>query len=99
MGPVGGAEGVVNVKFIAQISQRFSEHRIVSLFFGLKPQVLQEHHIASTHVSDDLAWNVADSFMAEGNRTMDEVMQMVAYRPKRIFFHRLAFGPAEVRHQ
>src|SRR6266404_5590998 len=48
---------------------------------------------------DNSLRNAANRLGAENDRMIDERMQMIADWSQRIFFHTLAFWPAEMRHQ
>src|SRR5207237_100526 len=77
----------------------FGEFRIVRFFFWLKADVFQQGNIALLHVPNDLFRCGPDGVLTEDDRTMDEPMQVISDRTKRIFFDALSFWPTEMRHQ
>ena len=48
---------------------------------------------------NDFLRHITNSVVTENDGMMDQRMQIFANWPKRIFLHRLALGPAEMRHQ
>jgi hypothetical protein len=92
------AKGVVHIN-VAKFGERTGEFGIVGFFLGLKPKVLQQRDVAILHMSDNFFRNLAYRIVAEEDRLIDQRMQIIADRSKRIFGHRLALRSAEVRHQ
>jgi hypothetical protein len=96
--PVRGAERVVHIK-IAKFRQRLRKFRIVGFLPWLEPKILKQRNVAAPHVINDFLWHVADRVLTENDGVVNQRMQIFANRAKRIFFHRLSFGPAKMRHQ
>src|SRR3954471_2689016 len=99
MGAMGRAESIVYIQSVAELSERPREVGVVGLFLSLKSKILQQHDFAVAHVGDDLARDIANRVMTEGDRTIDQRMQMIGYRSEGILFHPFPFRPSEVRHE
>src|SRR5438093_11955019 len=98
MRAMSGAKSIVDVK-IGETGERFGKIRIVRFFSGLESQVLEERHVAVLHVLYDFSRHVANRVVTENDRLMNQRVQIIADRTKRIFFNWFAFGPAKVLHQ
>ena len=96
--PVRRAERIVHIE-ISKFRERFREFRIVRLLLRLEPNVLQQSDVAILHMVDDLLGHVANRVVAENDRVMNERVQIIADRAKRIFFHALPLRAAKMRHQ
>src|SRR5437762_11523106 len=98
MRPVRRAKCIVPIK-IAQLGERLGELWIVRLLTRLKPKILKQRDIAVLHMLNNFLRHVTNGVVTENDGMMDQRMQIFADWTKRIFFHRLAFGPAKMRHQ
>src|SRR5205809_5678944 len=92
------AKGVVHIK-IAKLRERLSKLGIVRLFAWLEADVLQQGNVPTFHVVNNFRWHLSDGVVTENDRLMDERVQIVADRAKRIFLNRLALRPGKVRHK
>src|SRR5262249_60220557 len=77
MRPVRRAKGIVHVK-IAQLRKGPGKLWIVRFFTWLEPDILEQRDVAVFHVLNNFLWHIADCFMAENNRMMNERMQVLA---------------------
>ena len=98
MRAVRRAEGVVHID-VAQFGQRLGKSGVVRLLFRMETDILQQGHVARLHVGDDFFRDRPNDLVAEGDRVIDELVQVIRHRPQRIFRHGLALRPAEVRHE
>src|SRR4051812_14572808 len=98
MRAVRSPKGIVHVK-ITHLGKRPGEFWIVCFLTGLKPNILEQRHIAVLHVVNDSLWHVPSGVVTENDGVMDQGMQVLADWSKGIFLNRLAFGAAEMRHQ
>jgi hypothetical protein len=63
----------------------------------MEPDVLEQSHFALRHPSPEVFGFLADAIGAEEDRLSDQLLEPRCHRSKRIFFDRLALGPAEMR--
>src|SRR2546430_8674380 len=98
MGTVRCTERIVYIK-IAKFRERLSEHRIVRFFLRLEADVLEQSDIAVFHMLDDLFWHFPNRVLTEYDRLMDQGVQIIADRTKRIFLNALSFWATKMRHQ
>src|SRR4029077_17230020 len=82
-----------------QPGKRLGEFWIVRLLTRVETNIFEKRDIAVLHVLNDFLRHVTNGVVTENDGMMDRGMQIFADWSKRIFLHRLSFGPSKVGHQ
>ena len=98
MSAMSRAERIVHIK-IAKFRERLRKHRIVRFFLRLEADVLEQRDIAILHVANDFYRHLTNCVMTEDDRLMDQRVQIIADRTKRILLNALSFWATKMRHQ
>jgi hypothetical protein len=91
-------ESVVHIN-IAQRRQRLRKRAIVLFFLRMEANVFEQRHSAVAQVRTNFLGWLANAVTGESHRLADQFFQLRRHRTQRIFLHRFALGPAEMRHE
>ena len=95
MRPVRDAKCIVHIK-IAKFGERLCKIPIVCFLAWLKADILEQRNVAALHVVNDFLRHIADRIPTENDGVMNQRIQILADRPKRILLYRFSFGPPKM---
>ena len=98
VGPVAGAEGVVDVE-VAERGDLLGEGGVALLLLGVEAEVFEQDHVAGLERGAGLGDRRADAIGQEADRFLQQFGEPRRARRQAEFRVGLAFGPAEVRHE
>ncbi len=95
---VGCAKRVVDIH-VSELREGLGESGVVRLFLVMETEIFEQSDVAGAQAFDDFLGDDPGAFVAEQHRVRDQLMEADAGRAQRVFLHRLALRPAEVRHE